>query len=304
MHDIIGDIHGHSTELLLLLGKLGYQYQNGAYRHPERQAVFLGDYIDRGPDSLKCLEIVRAMVENGSAVALMGNHEYNAICFRQEDEKGGHLRPHSIKNFLQHEATMRAFKGNESLYEEYIQWFRSLPMYYETEAFRAVHACWHPESLEVIKKQLSDGKLDSELAVISSDPESSLYIAVENVLKGVEIALPQGQSFLDKDGNKRTQARAKWWGDRSLTTYKELGMALNANFPEEISIPAEIHQTIPFYDSKDIPVFFGHYWLKGLPELSSSNACCLDFSVAKGGVLAAYRFDGERELSANKLVWV
>ncbi|TVQ49888.1 MAG: diadenosine tetraphosphatase, partial [Saprospirales bacterium] len=36
----------------------------------------------------------------------------------------------------------------------------------------------------------------------------------------------------------------------------------------------------------------------------SDNCCCLDFSVAKGGVLAAYRFDGERELSPEKLVWV
>jgi len=303
MHDIIGDIHGHSTELLLLLGKLGYQYQNGAYRHPERQAVFLGDYIDRGPDSLQCLDIVRAMVENGSAVALMGNHEYNAICFHQEDEKGGHLRPHSIKNFLQHEATMRAFKGNESLYEEYIQWFRSLPMYYETIAFRAVHACWHPESLSEIKKQLSDGQLDSELASISSDPKSSLYRAVENVLKGVEISLPEGVYFHDKDGNIRTEARIKWWADGNSNSYKDLAIGYPSD-GNHGGIDIDLFKQIPFYPTEEKPVFFGHYWLRGKPYLTSSNAGCLDFSVAKGGVLAAYRFDGERELSVKNLVWV
>ena len=46
MYDIIGDIHGHAAELKALLEKLGYREQDGAYRHPDRRAVFLGDFID------------------------------------------------------------------------------------------------------------------------------------------------------------------------------------------------------------------------------------------------------------------
>jgi hypothetical protein len=67
--DLIGDIHGHADRLEALLKKLGYEKQNGAYQHPERQVVFVGDYIDRGPDSPGVVKLVRAMVDAGSAVA-------------------------------------------------------------------------------------------------------------------------------------------------------------------------------------------------------------------------------------------
>jgi hypothetical protein len=51
-------------------------------------------------------------------------------------------------------------------------------------------------------------------------------------------------------------------------------------------------------------VFFGHYWLQGTPQLLQPHAVCLDYSVAKGGQLVGYRWDGEAVLSADKLVWV
>ena len=57
--DIIGDIHGHSDALQRLLKTLGYSRQKGVYRHPDRQAIFLGDFIDRGPQIRETLEIVR-----------------------------------------------------------------------------------------------------------------------------------------------------------------------------------------------------------------------------------------------------
>jgi hypothetical protein len=64
MHDLIGDIHGHADELQQLLGTLGYARQKGVYRHPERQAIFLGDFIDRGPKIRETLEIVRPMIDS------------------------------------------------------------------------------------------------------------------------------------------------------------------------------------------------------------------------------------------------
>ncbi|MFD7689730.1 polynucleotide kinase-phosphatase [Streptomyces sp. NPDC059781] len=70
--DIVGDIHGCSTELEALLGKLGYA--DGV--HPEgRTAVFVGDLVDRGPDSPAVLRRVMAMVKAGSALCVPGNHE-------------------------------------------------------------------------------------------------------------------------------------------------------------------------------------------------------------------------------------
>jgi hypothetical protein len=51
-------------------------------------------------------------------------------------------------------------------------------------------------------------------------------------------------------------------------------------------------------------VFFGHYWLKDQPEITASNAACLNFSVAKKGYLTAYRWSGERDLTKESLVSV
>ena len=81
MIDFIGDIHGHADKLLELLEKLGYTTNNGTYCHPTRKVLFVGDYIDRGPKIRETLEIVKSMVDSENAIALMGNHEYNALCF-------------------------------------------------------------------------------------------------------------------------------------------------------------------------------------------------------------------------------
>ncbi|WP_405649248.1 polynucleotide kinase-phosphatase [Streptomyces sp. NBC_00019] len=70
--DIVGDIHGCGSELESLLGKLGYV--DGV--HPEgRTAVFVGDLVDRGPDSPGVLRRVMSMVKSGNALCVPGNHE-------------------------------------------------------------------------------------------------------------------------------------------------------------------------------------------------------------------------------------
>ncbi|MDA9089724.1 metallophosphoesterase, partial [Maribacter arcticus] len=140
--DIIGDIHGYANKLESLLSKMGYTKENGVYTHPERKVLFIGDYIDRGPKIRKTLQIVKSMVESNNAIALMGNHEFNAICFHLEQNGGGHLRKHKIKNILQHHETLNQFKNKQDEYDDYIDWFKTLPLYYENQYFRAVHACW------------------------------------------------------------------------------------------------------------------------------------------------------------------
>ncbi|MFI6287585.1 polynucleotide kinase-phosphatase [Streptomyces sp. NPDC051018] len=70
--DIIGDVHGCSSELETLLTRLGYE--DGV--HPGgRTAVFVGDLVDRGPDSPGVLRRVMAMVASGDALCVPGNHE-------------------------------------------------------------------------------------------------------------------------------------------------------------------------------------------------------------------------------------
>ncbi|MDJ0392233.1 polynucleotide kinase-phosphatase [Rhodococcus sp. G-MC3] len=84
--DVIGDIHGCFGELETLLVTLGYSIRRddedrvvGAVPPPGRTAVFLGDFVDRGPDSAGVLRLVMGMVGAGEALAVPGNHEHKMV---------------------------------------------------------------------------------------------------------------------------------------------------------------------------------------------------------------------------------
>ncbi|WP_432028172.1 polynucleotide kinase-phosphatase [Streptomyces sp. 1222.5] len=84
--DIVGDIHGCAFELEALLTKLGYV--NGV--HPEgRTAVFVGDLVDRGPDTPGVLRRVMSMVKSGDALCVPGNHE---------NKYGRHLKGRKVQH--------------------------------------------------------------------------------------------------------------------------------------------------------------------------------------------------------------
>ena len=75
--DFIGDVHGELEALQQLLSHLGYQTDG---THPEgRRLVFLGDLVDRGPDSPAVALLVRQLVINGNASCILGNHEMNVL---------------------------------------------------------------------------------------------------------------------------------------------------------------------------------------------------------------------------------
>jgi len=303
MFDLIGDIHGHSDKLEALLKKLGYAKANGYYAHPGRKALFVGDYIDRGPKISETLDLVRRMVDNDSAIALMGNHEYNALCFHFEKKEGGHLRKHLIKNIVQHYETLKQFQNNQKKYEEYLAWCKSLPLFYEAEDFRAVHACWDQKSIGFLKQKLKDNCLTNDLIYQSVKKSTKLYEAIDLTLKGKEIKMPEGLFFTDKDGTQRKEIRVKWWEDPKKMTYRSISIEPLSNLPDT-PVDLALFKNTDYYHSYEKKVFFGHYWLKGQPSLYRGNICCLDYSVAKNGFLAAYRFDGEQELTENKFIYV
>ncbi|MBF9015837.1 MULTISPECIES: metallophosphoesterase [unclassified Oceanispirochaeta] len=289
-YDIIGDIHGYLDALVALLKKLGYSRKGGSWSHPDRQVIFLGDFIDRGPRQLETITLVRSMMDSGNALSVMGNHEFNAIAWHTPDPEnpGEYLRSHDIeKNKNQHKEFLAQLGGNASLHQEIISWFKTLPLYLDLPGLRAVHACWHPSYINYLspfltpEKQLPDNQLiqatrKPEKASLDT-PEPSLYKAVDALLKGMEAPLPEGVSFTDKDGTLRYRTRINWW-DPGATDFRS---------------------------SDDFgPVFFGHYWFKGEPGLLTDKALCLDYSVAKDGFLAAYRWEGEEVLMKEHLFWV
>jgi len=303
MTDLIGDIHGHADKLEELLLKLGYTKSNGAYTHPNRKVLFVGDYIDRGPKIRETLEIVKAMVDAGNAIALMGNHEYNALCFHYQDAKGGHLRKHLIKNVIQHCETLKQFQNRQKEYEGYLDWFKTLPLYLETDTFKAVHACWDTEIIEYLRDILVNDRLTDDLIYQSVKLGTPLNEAIEITLKGKEIKIPDGLFFTDKDGTKRNKIRIKWWEDPTKMTYKSISVKASKELPEEPIKLSEL-KYLNFYSSKDKMVFFGHYWLEGPPAMYKNNVCCLDYSVAKEGKLVAYSLDAEKILDKNKFIAV
>lgn len=303
MIDFIGDVHGHADKLEELLLKLGYKKSNETYSHPNRKVLFVGDYIDRGPKIRETLEIVKSMVESENAIALMGNHEYNALCFHFQETEGGHLRKHLIKNIIQHYETLRQFQNSQKEYEEYLDWFKTLPLYYEADMFKAVHACWDNNNIEYLKKTLINDRLTDELIYQSVKKGTELNEAIDQTLKGKEMKMPEGLFFTDKDGTRRTEIRIKWWEDPTKMTYKSISVEPIEHLPE---LPIELSElkSLDFYRDSDKKVFFGHYWLKGQPSLYKDNICCLDYSIAKGGKLVAYRLNEENILDNRNLIYV
>lgn len=126
---------------------------------------------------------------------------------------------------------------------------------------------------------------------------------MDQTLKGKESKLPNGLSFLDKDGHKRTHLRIKWWENPTGKTYREISVTKNDTLPNE-TVNESDSDSNSYYEENEKPVFFGHYWLKGNPNLYRNNICCLDYSVADEGQLVAYRHDGEKVLDESKFVFV
>lgn len=182
-----------------------------------------------------------------------------------------------------------------------MEWFKDLPVWIEESDFRVVHACWSPRHVEVLRPLLLSGnRLGPETVEAASRKGGEVYDAIETLLKGAEIELPPGHTFTDKDGHVRSAIRTRWW-DTGVSTYRDAYIGPSGVEMPDLLIP--VAEQIP---EPDRPTFIGHYWLDSSEAMAplSRNVVCVDYSVAKGGPLVAYRFDGEQELTADKFVAV
>jgi len=306
-YDVIGDIHGHADRLEALLARMEYRKLKGAWQHPSRSAIFVGDLIDRGPGQLKTLELVRSMTEAGSAQITMGNHELNAIAWATPDpaHPGQHLRPrHGAKGFKnrhQHTAFLTEVGEDSLQHRAWIEWFMEFPLWIEMPDFRVVHACWSQPHADALKPHLRSGNRVTEQAIVAScDKRSALFPVMDLMIKGAEVRLPDGVSFTDKDGTIRHEIRTRWWKP-GLTTYRSAYIG-----PKGVEIPDLAIVDYTSIEEPDRPTFIGHYWLDPDDAIGpqSRRVACVDYSVAKNGPLVAYRYDGEAVLSADKFVAV
>lgn len=302
LYDIIGDIHGHYDKLTALLTKLGYAPEQGIWSHPAgRKVVFLGDFIDRGPKIRHVLQLVRRMCEAGHALAVMGNHEYNAVCFHTQGETGDWLRPRDAGNCGEHAVTLAEFWDQREEWDDWVEWFKTLPFYLDLGGIRAVHACWHPAEMEVIgDRTLHDMDFLAATAKVGT-PE---FQAIETLLKGVQVPIPPEAIYLDKDGHPRRAFRGRWWNENPTgQTYRNL-IFPPADTPPDTPVPEEVAALLPGYPREAPPVFVGHYWLPATDPVGPllPNLACLDYSAAHGGPMVAYRWDGEAMLDPQKFL--
>lgn len=316
-YDLIGDIHGQYNKLTSLLTKLGYQpaslrkKKHGesfqvpqTWKHPEgRRVIFLGDYIDRGPKVREVLLTVHGMVAAGDALAIMGNHEYNAVCYYTSDGNGGFLRPHTDRNKHQTSATRSVFEKTElgwSEWPDWLEWMKRLPMFLDLGGLRCVHACWDTQGIESLKGR---SLTDSAFLHASATKMSPEHRAIENVLKGPEIPARDGNLFRDKEGTYRDTIRTRWWDIRDGLTISDLVMP-PGSMADSMKVDSWLLRRLPNYGPEEPPVFFGHYWLPAdAPKAPlAPNIVCLDFSGGLDGPLVAYRWNGERHLQAANFV--
>ena len=288
--DVVPDLHADIARLERTLAAL-----DGT-----APLAFLGDLIDAGatdgaPDDAAVLARVRALTGTGRAVAVMGNHELNAILYHAEGPDGRPLRAHDAKNRRQHASFLDAFGTGTPAAREWTEWFLTLPLWLDLGGLRLVHACWSPADIALIAARRPDGRLRPADLPEVADEASPLGRAVRVLLTGPELPLPRGRSFTDRSGHRRGHARIAWWRE-DARSWRDLALSVPDPdaLPEGGPPPGEAP---PLYDAPP-PVLVGHYKMAGPPRLESRYAACLDYPSTP----CAYRWRGEAELAAAHLL--
>lgn len=141
---IIGDIHGEIQSLDHLLDHLD--------QHPDtkhRRLVFIGDLCDRGPDSVAVIQRVRALIDQGRALAILGNHEINLLANDAKDGSGWFFDSRAALDTPHYAPFSRA---SASQRPEIRDFFCSLPLAIRMPGLRIVHAAWDPVSIQAVEK--------------------------------------------------------------------------------------------------------------------------------------------------------
>ena len=119
----IGDLHGVYDETLELLRLVDPT--------PADHVIFLGDYVDRGVDSAKCVDLVRAREQvQGCCAGSLGNHEDTHLRYKHCEARGEVIDDAKIPP--PHVETRRQLKP------EHYEWFKSLPLFVRVSEFNAV----------------------------------------------------------------------------------------------------------------------------------------------------------------------
>jgi len=260
--DIIGDIHGEIDALRSLLARLGVDAERG---RADRPLVFVGDLIDRGPDSIAVVELVEHLVQGGLAQCVMGNHEFNLLRGKIKQGNGWFI-PHEEVREGRHadgwhpigESERVGFPSRQAAQSErarILSFLATLPVALESKDVRVVHAAWQEEAIQTARQSSSVEAFFQPRGVAL--PEVDLSGAptpdeMENPAS--EIQFHPGLAQLQLAAQNEEPAKV-------LTSGLEQPIGPNKK-PRYLSGKWRILERSPWWLNDHDPraVVFGHYW--------------------------------------------
>lgn len=301
--DIIGDVHGEIDALKNLLEVLGYSDEGDS--SDGRKLVFLGDMIDRGPDSPAVVDIVMKLVAAGRAQCVLGNHELNVMLGRPLPGNGWFIQP----NPAEQPGEFESRRVDASRVDDYLAFFADLPLILENDALRLAHACWHAPSVARIRH---DMQVESQVANLYRQYE----LGVQKKLHEAELA-----HMVDEENMFYSVALDDPdWPAEVLPAHAEAEVIAQNSNPIRVLTTGPVQvASKPFYamgrwnmadrcrwwDDYDdrLPVIIGHFWrrfddaaerisgvfgrdvFEGIPSHAwmgkHANVYCVDYSVGQ-----------------------
>ena len=252
--DVVGDVHGEIDALQTLLDLLGYR-PDGV--HPEgRRLVFVGDLVDRGPDSPNVVDLVARFVAEGTAQCVLGNHEFNLLMKDKKPDNRWYFGDQASLD--KSDEITPAVLADEEGRKRMKDFFQTLPLVLVRDDVRVVHACWNkPMVREALDADSAKGLYSRFRDEIDRRQEGK--IELDEIERGLEhqnlnpvkvlVSGPEHRvkKPFEAGGKMRHEKRTEWWKK---------------------------------YDANEY-CFFGHYSNdRGKYDLKS-RAICVDFSVGK-----------------------
>ncbi len=297
--DIVGDIHGEIDALNALLPHLGYDAKGN---HPDgRKLVFVGDLVDRGPDSPGVINKVQSLVQKKNAYCILGNHELNLLIDDIKDGSGWFFDKRykkDLKNYAPFQCTPPEQR------QDVRDFLGSLPIALVRDDIRIVHAAWTTASIEAVST-ITLGTITEQykmwdFAAQSAAEASGLY---ERYLQEKQ----QWARELEDEHNPPPflHAIAEYEATQQMVNPLKVlasGVEQPADEPFFAGNRWRFSDRINWWDDydDDVPVVIGHYWrllkarptansprytqlFKGIPPTAwygkKKNVFCVDYSV-------------------------
>lgn len=253
---IIGDIHGEARALDALLERL--------HKRPDtrnRRLIFIGDLCDRGPDSVGAIRRVQSLVEQGKALAILGNHEINLLANDAKDGSGWFFDCRAQSDTPFYSPFSRASAQQRPQIRAFLS---SLPLAIRLPGLRIVHAAWDPDAIDAVA-QIPCG-------------------SILGLIRDWDIKVQQAATIDDLHGRYRNELDR--WGKQledknnpppyldAVADYESLEQRINPI--KKLTSGIEARSEHPFFsgnrwrysdrtawwndDPDPTPVIIGHYW--------------------------------------------